>query len=139
MSKYFSNEPYHKVGGVLWLVHMWLIVYFSEFLDREPTSYKTLGLHVTHSLRAMPSNDLMSFFLELVDWALVHLYFMPNSIHISASNHILASSQPYLHACESRLAFASTACRVLVSGGSFTFLSLKFASSTSLLPYLPCL
>ena len=61
----------------------------------EPTSYKTLGLHVVHSLRMMPSDDLMSF-LGLVDRALVHLYLRPDSVHISSWNQILASSQPYL-------------------------------------------
>ena len=96
MSKYVSNEPYHKDGGALWFVQMWFFAYFPELLDREPTSYKTLGLHVAHSLRTMPSNDLMSFFLGLVDRALVHLFLRPDFVHISAWNQILASSHPYL-------------------------------------------
>ena len=50
----------------------------------EPTSYKTLGLHVAHSLRTMPSDDLMSFFLGLVDRAWTHLYLRLDSVHISA-------------------------------------------------------
>ena len=62
---------------------MWFFAYFPELSDREPTSYKTLGLHVMHSLRMMPSNDLMSFFLALVDRPLVHLFFRPDSVHIS--------------------------------------------------------
>ena len=90
MSKYVFDEPYHKVGGALWFVQMWLFPYFLELLDREPTSYKTLGLYVAHSLCTMPSDDLMSFFLGLVYQALVHLYLRPDSIHISAWNHILA-------------------------------------------------
>ena len=40
---------------------------FSRTFGKGTTSYKTLGLHVVHSLRIMPSNDLMSFFLGLVD------------------------------------------------------------------------
>ena len=72
MSKYVSNEPYHKVGGALWFIQMWFSTYFPELSDREPTSYKTLGLHVAHSLCMMPPDDLMSFFLGLVDRALVH-------------------------------------------------------------------
>ena len=95
-SKYVSDEPYHKVGGALWLAQMWFFAYFLELSDREPTFYKTLGLHVAHSLRMMPSDDLMSFFLELVDKALIHLYLRLDSVHISTWNHILASSQPYL-------------------------------------------
>ena len=67
MSKYVYEEPYHKVGSALWLIQMWLFAYFPELSDREPTSYKTLGLHVAHSLRTKPFDDLMSFFLGLVD------------------------------------------------------------------------
>ena len=66
-------------------------------------------------------NDLMYFFLGLVDRALVHVYLMPNSVHISSWNHILASSQPYLMDFESPLASASIACRELILGGCFTF------------------
>ena len=67
MSKYVFNEPYHRVGSALWFIQMWLFAYFPKLLDKEPTSYKTLGLQVAHSLRTMPSNDIMSFFLGLVD------------------------------------------------------------------------
>ena len=28
MSKYVSDEPYHKIGGVLWFVQMWFFAYF---------------------------------------------------------------------------------------------------------------
>ena len=63
MSKYVSDEPYHKVDGALWLIQMWLFAYFLKLSNKEPTSYKTLGLHVAHSLRTMPYDDLMSFFL----------------------------------------------------------------------------
>ena len=69
MNKYVYDKPYHKVGGVLWFVQMWLFAYFPELSDREPTSYKTLGFHV--ALRTMPSDDLMSF-LGLIDQALIH-------------------------------------------------------------------
>ena len=92
MNKYVSAEPYHKVGGALWLVQMWLFAYFPELSDREPTSYKTLGLHVVHFLRTMPFDDLMSFFLGLVDLALIHLFLRHDFVHISAWNQILALS-----------------------------------------------
>ena len=139
MSKSVFDEPYHKVGGALWFVQMWFFAYFLELLDGEPTFYMTLGLYVAHSLRTMPSNDLMSFFLGLVYRALVHLYLRPDYVHISAWNHILASSQPYLHDFESPLASSSAAYRVLISRGCFTFSSLMSASPASLQPYLPCL
>ena len=84
MSKYAYDKPYHKVGGALWFIQMWLFAYFPELSDREPTFYKTLGLHVAHSLRTMPSDDLMSFFLGLVDRALIHLYLRLDYVHISA-------------------------------------------------------
>ena len=100
MSKYVSNEPYHRIGGALWFVQMRLFVYFPELSGREPTFFKTLGLHVMHSLRTMPSNDLMSLFLGLVDRALVHLFLRHDYVHISAWNQILASSKPYIHDCE---------------------------------------
>ena len=83
MSKYVYDESYHKVGGVLWLVQMWFFAYFPELSNKEPISYKTLGLRVAHSLRTMPSDDLMSFFLGLVDRTLIHLYLRLDSIHIS--------------------------------------------------------
>ena len=82
MSKYVSDEPYHRVGGALWFVQMWLFAYFPELSDSDHTSFKTLGLYVVHSLHTMPSNDLMSFFLCLVDRALVHLFFMLDYVHI---------------------------------------------------------
>ena len=95
---------------------MWFFAFFPELSNREPTSYKTLGLHVTHSV-CMNSHDLMSFFLGLVDRALVHLFLMPNSVHISTWNQILASSHPNLHDFESPLASTNVACRVFISGG----------------------
>ena len=54
MSKYVSDEPYHKIGGALWFIQMWLFTYFLELLNKEPTSYKTFGLHVAHSLIRCP-------------------------------------------------------------------------------------
>ena len=84
MSKYVFDEPYHKVGGALWFVQMWFFAYFPKFSNREPTSYKTLELHVMHSLCKMQSDDLMSLFLGLVDRALVHLYLRLDSVHILA-------------------------------------------------------
>ena len=116
-----------------------VFAYFLELFNRDPTSYKTLGLHVAHSLRTMPSDDLMSFFLGLVDQALVHLFLRPNSVHISASNQILASSQPYLHDFKILVASSSTTCRVLISRGCFAFSSSLSTSLTSLQPYFPCL
>ena len=118
MNKYISDEPYYRVGGALWFVQMWLFAYFPKLLDKDPTFFQTLGLHVVHSL----SNDLMFFFLGLVDQALVHLFLKPNSIHISTWNQILAFSQPYLHVFESSTASANTTCRVLAQG----YLSLRF-------------
>ena len=84
MSKYVFDLPYHKFGGTLWFVHMWLFAYFLELSNREPTSYKTLGLHVAHSLCTIPSDDLMSFFLGLVDRALVHLFLRHDFVQSSA-------------------------------------------------------
>ena len=92
MSKYVSDEPYHRICGALWFVQMWLFAYFLELSNRNPTSFKTLGLHVVHSLHTMPSDDLMSFFLGLVDRALVHLFFKLDFVHISTLNQTLASS-----------------------------------------------
>ena len=77
MSKYVSSEPYHRVGDALWFIQMWLLAYFLELSNREPISFKTLGLHAVHSLRIMPFDDLMSFFLGLVDQALLHLFLRP--------------------------------------------------------------
>ena len=43
MSKYVSDEPYHRTSGALRFVQMWLFAYFPKLSDKEPTSYKTLG------------------------------------------------------------------------------------------------
>ena len=113
MSKYVFDEPYHRVGGALWFVQMWLFAYFPKLSNRKPTSYKTLGLHVTHSMLTMPFDNLMSFFLGLVDQALIHLFFRLDFVHISAWIQILAYSQPYLHDFESLVVSSSITCRVL--------------------------
>ena len=75
ISKYVFEEPYHRVGGALWLFS-----YFLELSYKEPSSLKTFGLHVY--VLCMPSDDLISFFLGLVDRALVYLLLKPDSIHI---------------------------------------------------------
>ena len=31
MSKYFFDEPYHKVGGALWFVQMWFLIFSRAF------------------------------------------------------------------------------------------------------------
>ena len=112
---------------------MWFFAYFPELSDREPTFYKTLGLYVTHSLHTMmPFKDLICFFLELVDRALVHLFLRLDSIHISAWTQILALSQSYLHDFKSPLASVSAACRVLILGGYFAFSSSMSSSPASL-------
>ena len=71
---------------------MWLFAYFLERSDREPTSFKTMGLHLVHSLRTMPFDDLMSFFFLLVDRALILLFLKHDSIHVEAWNQILVFS-----------------------------------------------
>ena len=82
MSKYVYDELYHGVSGALWFVEMWLFAYFPKLSNKKPTSYKTLGLHVVYSLHTMPFDDLTSFFLGLVDRALVHLFFRHDYVHI---------------------------------------------------------
>ena len=82
MSKYVSDKPYHQVGGVLWFVQMWVFSYFPELSDKEPTSFKTSGFHAVHYLCTMRFDDLMSFFLGLVDRALVPLFLKLNYVHI---------------------------------------------------------
>ena len=74
------------------VVHMWLFAYFPKLLDKEPTSYKTLGLYVVHSLHMMPFDDLMSFFLVLADLTLVYLFMRLDYVHILARNKILSYS-----------------------------------------------
>ena len=63
MSKYLSDKPYHRVGGVLWFVKLWLFAYFLDLSNREPTSYKSLGLHTVHSLCRCPLTILCHFSL----------------------------------------------------------------------------
>ena len=86
MSKFVYDEPYHRVGDTLWFVQMWLFAYFPKLADREITSYKTLGLHVAHSLRTMLYANLMLFFLGLVDRALVYLFLRHDFVHMLAWN-----------------------------------------------------
>ena len=61
---------------------MWVFAYFPELSDKKPISFKTLGFHVVHSLCTMLSDDLMSFFLGLVDRALIPLFLKLNYVHI---------------------------------------------------------
>ena len=67
MCKYVPDEPYYREGGALWFVQMWFLAYFPELLDKDPISFKSLGLHSVHSLHTMPSDDFFSLFLCLVD------------------------------------------------------------------------
>ena len=91
------------------------------------------------SLCTMPSNDLMSFFLGLVDRALLHLFLKPDFVPLLAWNQTLASPQSYLHDFESFIAFTSNTCRVLIFGGCFAFSTSLSTSPTGLEPYLPYL
>ena len=86
LSKYVSNEPYHRVGGTLWFVQIWLFAYFQELSGQNPTSFKNLGLHVMRSLCTMPFDDLMSFFFNLGDRTLLHLFLKPNYVPLLALN-----------------------------------------------------
>ena len=87
----------------------------------------------------MPFDDLMAFFLGLVDRALLYLFLKHDYVPLLAWNHTLSSPQPYLHDFETFITFTSTPCRVLISGGCFAFCTLLSASSASLQPYLPCI
>ena len=139
MSKYVSDEPYHRASGALWFVQLWLFAYFQKLSDKELTSFKSLRLYVVHSLSTMPSDDLVSFFLGLVDQALVQLFLKPDFIYIAAWNQSPTSFHPYMHDFESSMVSASATCKVLISGGCFAFYSSLSISPGSLHPYLPCL
>ena len=79
MSKYVSDEPYHRVGSALWFVQTRLLAYFLELSSQDPTSFNAMC-----SLRTMPSNDLLIFFLGLENWALLHLFLKPDFVPILA-------------------------------------------------------
>ena len=88
------------------------------------------------SLYTMPYDDLMSF---SADRALLPLFLKLDYVPLLSWNKTLASPQPYFHDFESSMAFTSTTCRILISGGFFAFSTSLSASSISLQPYLPCL
>ena len=70
MGKYVIEVPYHRVGGALWFVQIWLFVYFSELSGVDSFPSMSLGLSAAQSIRTISSDSLFYFFLSLVDCSL---------------------------------------------------------------------
>ena len=80
LGKYVIEVPYHRVGGVLWFVQIWLFAYFPELLGVDSFPSMSLGLSAAQSIRIISTNSLSSFFLSLADRSLPQLYLKSNII-----------------------------------------------------------
>ena len=61
MGKYLSELPYHRVGGTLWFVQIWLFAYFLELSGVDSFPSMSLGLSAAQSIRTI-SSDRFFFF-----------------------------------------------------------------------------
>ena len=47
MGKYVTKVPYHRVGGAIWVVQIWLFAYFLELSGVDSFPSMSLGLSAT--------------------------------------------------------------------------------------------
>ena len=136
MGKYVSEIPYQRVGGALSFVQIWLFAYFPELSGADSFLSMSLDLSVAQSIRIISSPSFFFSFLSLVDTSLSQLYLKPDTISSPTWQQILNSSTPYLLDFKYSSAFLSTVCRVLISGGCYTFSPQLSSSSIVFLPFL---
>ena len=136
MGKYVTKVPYHRVGGALWFVQIWLFAYFLELSSVDSFPSLPLGLSTTQSIRIISTNSLSSFFLSLANHSLSQLYLKPDTISRTSWQQILSSSTPYLLDFKYLSAFLNTICRVLISRVCYAFSPQLSSSSIVFLPYL---
>ena len=92
MGKFVTEVPYHRVGGALWFVQIWLFAYFPELSSADSFPSMPLGLSATQSIRTISTNSLFFFFLSLADCSLFQLYLKPDTISCTSWQQILSSS-----------------------------------------------
>ena len=80
MGKYVTEVPYHRVGGSLWFVQIWLYAYFLELSGVDSFPSMSLGLSAAQSIKVIFSDSLSSFFLSLADRSLSQLYLKLDTI-----------------------------------------------------------
>ena len=80
MGKYVTEVPYHRVGGSLWFVQIWLFAYFLELSGVDSFPSMSLGLSAAQSIKVIFSDSLSSFFLSLADRSLSQLYLKLDTI-----------------------------------------------------------
>ena len=121
MGKYVTKIHYHKVGGALWFVQIWLFAYFLEISGADSFPSMSLGLSAVQSIRTISTDSLSFFFLSLVDRSFSQLYLKPDTISNLSWQHILSSFAPYLLDFKYPSSFLNTFYRVLISRGCYAF------------------
>ena len=80
ISKYVIEVTYHRVGGALWFVQVWIFEYFLKLSGVDSFPSISFGLSVAQSIRTISTNFLSSFFLSLANHFLPQLYLEPDTI-----------------------------------------------------------
>ena len=70
---YVIKVPYHRMGGAIWFVHIWLFSYFPELSSVDYFPSMSLGLSAAQSIKTISTDSLSFFFLNLVDRSLSQL------------------------------------------------------------------
>ena len=80
MGKYVTEVPYHRVGGALKFVQIWLFAYFLELSGADSFPSMSLGLNAAQSIRTISLYSLSYFCLSLPNRSLSQLCLKPNTI-----------------------------------------------------------
>lgn len=118
-----TDEPYHRVGRVLWFVQLQVLTYFSQL-----SSPNYVALKSVYPSRTMSSDGLMSFSLGLTNHPTWLLYLKPDIVSSFAWEQFMGFVRPYLQDFEGPT-FIYTACRVLVSEAYVSFSPFLYVSS----------
>ena len=132
-----TEVPYHRLGGALWFVQIWLFAYLLELSSADSFPSMSLGLSVAQSIRTIYTNSLSFFFLSLENRSLSQLYLKPNTISSLSWHQILSSSTPYLLDFKYPSSFLNTFYRVMIFRGCYAFFAQLSSYSGIFLPYLP--
>ena len=62
MGKYVTKVSYYRVGGVIWLVHIWIFANFPELLGVDSFPSMPLDLSPAKSIRTISINSIFFLF-----------------------------------------------------------------------------
>ena len=95
IGKYMTEVPYHRAGGALWFVQIWLFAYFPELSGANSLLSMPLGLSAAQSIKTISTDSLYSFFLSFAYLSLSQLYLKFDTISCTSLQQILSSSTSY--------------------------------------------